>query len=197
MGTKSSSVQQIGEKKDICEKKITIVGEDRLPFYVLTGVVSLVLLFYIPSEASIIDTKKGWFLQPMVGPALGLSIMALFSAIKLAGSVKLLIAVNYRVWFNYMFDAMSESRVPIIVGIVFYVYINSINVIGFFLSTFLFACALLYLSNLLNRFWLLVTFLTTLSILLIFRMGIGLWMEDVWLYGLFPDQLSEFANSYF
>ena len=132
----------------------------------------------------------------MLGPALGLGIMAIFSFVKIISHLKVILSISFAEWSDYLFEVISDSRVPIIISVMFYLYVHTINIIGFFLSTFIFTSILLSLSRLLNRFWLLITFLVTLFILFIFRGAIGLWMEDVWLYQFLPPYLSEFANKY-
>ncbi len=166
------------------------------PFYIFSLAVALILILFIPSEAKWIDTKKGWFLQPMLIPWVGLSVMAVFSFISLIPHLKCIVKTRLGFWLDYIIEALSESRVAIITSVLFFIYINSLNVIGFFLSTYLFVCTLLLLSRLFSRFWLIIALLTTLVIILIFRVAIGLWMEDVWLYEFLPDAWADFANRY-
>ncbi|WP_428035680.1 hypothetical protein [Amphritea sp.] len=180
----------------LCEKQMILSGEDNIPFYVLVILTSIILLCFIPSQASIIDTSKGWFLQPMIGPLVGLSVMTLFSSVMLIGKLKALFSVDLKSWLEYLYDAVSYNRVAVITSVLFYVYIHLLNVTGFFLTTLVFVSLLLALSRLLNRNWFVATFLVTAAIVFIFRYVIGLWMDDVWLYQFLPADWSDFANSY-
>ncbi|MBR9867769.1 MAG: tripartite tricarboxylate transporter TctB family protein [Oceanospirillales bacterium] len=180
----------------LCEKRRLLNGEDNFPFYILVILVSIGLLCFVPSQARIIDTDKGWFLQPMIAPLIGLGIMAIFSLVMVAGKLKEIFSVDLKTWSEYLYDSVSYNRVPVITSVFFYIYIHMLNVTGFFLTTLLFVTVLLALSRLLNRYWFIATFLVTVAIAFIFRYVIGLWMDDVWLYEFLPNDWSDFANSY-
>ncbi|SEQ79285.1 hypothetical protein SAMN03080615_02741 [Amphritea atlantica] len=180
----------------LCDKQMILTGDENIPFYVLVTLISFVLLCLVPSQASIIDTHKGWFLQPMLGPLIGLSIMAFFSCVMLAGKLKALFSIDLKTWSEYLYDALSYNRVAVITSILFHFYIHLLNVTGFFLTTLVFVSLLLALSRLLNRNWFIATFLVSVAIVFIFRYVIGLWMDDVWLYQFLPADWSDFANSY-
>lgn len=156
---------------------------------------SLTLLILLPEQASWINTKRGWYTQPMLGPAVGISILAFFTALRLL--------VSFR-WsclkridpIDSLIDTASNYRVALLSSVLFFLYINTLSFFGFALATLMFVCTLLWLSRLLDRFWFICTFFTTTLLILIFRVGVNVWLPDVWLYGLLPDNWADFANQY-
>lgn len=177
------------------EKDMT-VWDSRSLFYLATFIISIGFILMIPVEAKPIATNKGWFLQPYISPLLGLSVIAVFSAIVVGRKFLFINAFRPLRAIEYVSNLVADNSVAIITSLLFCIYIYSVNKIGFFLSTYLFVCTLLFLSRLLNRFWLIVALLTTILVILIFRVGIGLWLDDVWLYEFLPSQLADFANRY-
>nr|WP_246624623.1 hypothetical protein [Oceanobacter mangrovi] len=167
-----------------------------------------VLLALLPWQASWIDTSKGWYIQPMIGSSLGLVIMTLFAALRVGQAARRVLADRAQSdragqtsmrpdnLINQLACVVLGYRTAIICGLLFLLYIESLSVVGFTLSTLLFITTLLLLSRLLNRFWLLMAVLATAMMVLVFRVGVSVWMPDVWLYGLLPDQLADFANMY-
>lgn len=172
-----------------------VFGKERYPFYIGILLVSLALMILLPSQVTTIEGRN-WYLQPALGPTIGLFIMVLFSFIHVAHILIKAILIPPIYWTEYIYKSISESRVPIITCFLFYIYIKSIGIFGFFLSTLIFICTLLFLTRLLNRFWLTMSIIATVIIILIFRVALGLWMDNVWLYELFPIPISDFLNKY-
>lgn len=169
--------------------------------YWILLIASVILLLLIPEQASWVETKRGWYTQPMMGALLGLSIMAIFSAYRV-------IQFTYgkgNQWRSTAFRqnpleslvALFDSyRTALISSALFYLYIESLSIIGFVPATFIFVTILLWLSRLFNRVWLLATVGTLIALVLIFRVAVSVWLPDVWLYSLLPDYLGDFANRY-
>lgn len=164
-------------------------------------IVSAVLLLLIPDQAAWVDTKRGWYTQPMMGALLGLGIMTIFSAYR----VLQLTRANANQWRSTVFrqnpletlvGLLDSYRTALISSALFFCYIESLSIIGFVLATFIFVTILLWLSRLLNRTWLLATIGTLIAMVLIFRVAVSVWLPDVWLYSLLPDHLADFANRY-
>lgn len=164
-------------------------------------IVSAVLLVLIPDQAAWVETKRGWYTQPMMGALLGLGIMTIFSAYR----VLQLTRNNANQWRSTVFRQnpletlvaiLDSYRTALISSILFFFYIKSLSIIGFVLATFIFVTVLLWLSRLFNRTWLLATIGTLIALVLIFRVAVSVWLPDVWLYSLLPDHLADFANRY-
>jgi cation transport ATPase len=157
--------------------------------------VSATLLWLLPTETQWIDTKRGWYTQPILSPAVGLSILALFSLVRCVQSL----FEDYQHGY-FSIDKLVESaqnyRVALIAAALFFIYVNTLSVVGFFLATLCFVTVLLWLSRLLSVRWFLSALMTTGLLILIFRVGVNVWLPDVALYELLPEQLSIFANQY-
>lgn len=170
--------------------------------YWLFLIASIVLLILAPYQAAWVETKRGWYTQPMMGAVLGLVIMAVFSAyrviqITLDKTNEERIAVFQRNPLETLVGFLDGYRTALISSMMFYLYINSLSLIGFVPATFVFVTVLLWLSRLLNRTWLLAAIGTLIALVLIFRVAVSVWLPEVWLYSFLPDDLADFANRYF
>lgn len=177
------------------EAQLLLRSKARYPLYMSLFLVALGLLVSLPDQVEFLG-DEGWYLQPALGPVIGLGIMLIFSFIYISRAMLQLVRVPLAVWLEYVADLVSQSRVPILTSGLFYLYIHTVGVIGFFLSTFLFITTLVFLTRLLTRFWLAMSLLASVLIVLVFRVGIGLWMDNVWLYDQLPRALSDFCNMY-
>lgn len=169
--------------------------------YWLLLIVSVVLLILIPDQAAWVETKRGWYTQPMMGALLGLGIMAIFSAYRVLQMTR----DHGNRWRSRVFqqnpletlvELLGSYRTALISSVLFYIYIHSLSLIGFVPATFIFVTVLLWLSRLMNRTWLFATIGTLIVLVLIFRVAVSVWLPDVWLYSLLPDAMADFANSY-
>lgn len=189
MNNKNIHIDTIEQDADTtaCDKSYGIY------FGILT--VALILLAFLPWEASWVETRRGWYTQPMFGTALGLIIVALFAAVRVIEALRqnLLQKPNPA---EILAEFLSSYRVALFSSALFFLYINTLSVLGFFLASLFFISTLLWLSRLLNRTWFIASLCTLIAMVLIFRVGVSIWMPDVWLYGLLPDSWSDFANQY-
>lgn len=189
MNTKSSAVDPMTDEIDIK------IEERHFGIYWIILFGAIALLFFLPFEAAWVNTKRGWFIQPMFGAGLGISIVAVFAAVRVIQSIK----SNYLERFNII-EALSETlssyRTALFSAVLFFIYINTLSVFGFVLATLFFVLTLLWLCRLLDRTWLLATLFTLTVMVLIFRVGVSIWLPDVWLYSLLPDHWADIANQY-
>ncbi|GGB84393.1 hypothetical protein GCM10011352_07810 [Marinobacterium zhoushanense] len=161
--------------------------------------VSVLLLCLLPDQAAWVNTKRGWFTQPMVGSALGLSVMAIFSLVRVAQSLKEFrnsAIVRGENTVEMVFDGLESYRTAIASSLLFFLYIQSLTLFGFLLSTVLFTTTLLWLSRLLDRTWFITNLLTVAALIIVFRIILHIWLPDAWLYSLLPDDLADLANQY-
>lgn len=173
----------------------TPISEQGYGIYVGILLFALALLILLPWEASWVDTRRGWYTQPMVGTALGLAILACFALVRvIQGINRQLIRIDNPA--EMLVDFISNYRVAIFSSALFFLYINTLSIFGFFLASLIFISTLLWLSRLLNRTWFLASLGTLIAMVLIFRVGVSVWLPDVWLYGLLPEQWADFANQY-
>jgi len=161
--------------------------------------VSLVLLCLIPDQAAWVDTKRGWYTQPMLGSALGLCVLAIFALVRVVESLK-----DFRNspvgrgenTVEMLFDSLDGYRTALVSSLLFFLYVQSLTLLGFTLSTLIFTSVLLWLSRLLDRTWLISNVLTVAALVIIFRITLHIWLPDAWLYSLLPDNLADLANQY-
>ncbi|WP_421848137.1 hypothetical protein [Marinomonas sp.] len=166
-----------------------------LPFYFAFFCCCALLLYFISDEVRVFS-DKGWYLQPMLGPAIGLSIMTLSSLIKTIQGLAYCRYLSLSVVFQYLIQIVSVHRIAFWAVGAFYVYIHALSVIGFLPSNLVLLLFMLFISKKLDRYWGWIACATAVAIVMIFRVVIGLWMDDVWLYGLLPDAAADFCNMY-
>ncbi|MBN0988546.1 hypothetical protein JW499_08870 [Amphritea sp. ZJ14W] len=156
---------------------------------------TLILLCLLPFQAPLIHTNRGWFLQPMFGSSVGLLLLTIFTSVRVIESLKAGFLKRWNITES-VFDTLSSYRTALISAALFFLYINTLSVLGFVPSTLLFITTLLWMCRLLDRTWFLATLATLTVMVLIFRVGVSLWLPDVWLYSLFPESWADFANQY-
>ena len=163
-------------------------------YWIIFGA-SVLLLCLLPSEAAWVATNRGWYIQPMFGAGLGIALVAMFALIRIIQSIR----CGYLAHLNLvesLTETVASYRTALFSAALFFLYINTLSVLGFVLSTLVFVTTLLWLSRLLNRTWFLATLGTLTAMVLIFRVAVSVWMPDVWLYNLLPDTWADFANQY-
>lgn len=180
-------------------KEISNNKEDELNFdplaYLVLFIGALVLIFFSFNETQWVATNRGWFLQPRVAVLFGLIIFAFFTLIRLI-QYRSLLNFRYSAWPLRLVNFIDDYRTALISSITFLIYLKSLSIFGFALSTLLFVSTLLWFSQLLNRTWFLVSLFTVITLVLIFRVGVSVWLPEAWLYELLPDALADFANQY-
>lgn len=167
--------------------------------YGLLFLVSLVFLCLLPYQAAWVTTDRGWYTQPVLGPALGLGILAIFSLVRIAQAFKHRrgsasgSAGNV---IEMLFDRLENYRTALMSSLLFFLYVRSLSLFGFLLSTVLFISTLLWLCRLFDRTWFFANLLTVAALVIIFRIILHIWFPDAWLYSLLPDNLADLANQY-
>jgi hypothetical protein len=162
-------------------------------WFILAG--SLILLYLLPSQAPWIETSRGWYIQPMFGASFSIFLVAIFASIRVIESIKRGFLKNINP-VEELFETISSYRTAFFSAALFFLYINTLSVLGFVLSTLMFVLTLLWLSRLLELTWVLATLFSIVMMVLIFRVGVNVWLPDVWLYSLLPDSWTDFANQY-
>lgn len=190
MGRKSSSDMNSREMTDEMKEQ-----SRTLPFYFAFFISCVVLLCLMTSEVRIFS-DKGWYLQPMLGPAIGLTVMTILCFVKLLQGAMFFKYVSIASIVQYITRTVSAHRITFWAMGSFYVYVHALSVIGFLLSNLVLLLFMLFISKRLDRFWGPMAVLAAIGIVVVFRMVVGLWMDDVWLYSLLPDAASDFCNMY-
>jgi len=165
-------------------------------FFIITTLVSFYLIYFYKDFTTDITRDHGWYTHPHIAPLFGLCLFALFSTIKLFLVIKP-IKGERKLLESFVFG-LGEYRLVFITAILFFVYINIITVVGFALSTLLFVLLIMWLSRLLSPLWAFNSFIAVALIILIFRVGVNIWIPDVALYeALFSGETLWFMNAYF
>lgn len=184
--------------KSIDEEKLSNTNQkDQIKVfsYLFLFFAGLILIVFLFRETQWVDTSRGWYLQPRITSLFGLGVFMFFVTVRVIQYNKRKIVEL--LLMPYIFpDLLERYRAAAVSSFVFLIFITSLSIIGFALSTFLFLVTLLWLSRLLNINWFFITLITVLVLVLIFRVGVNLWFPDVWLYELLPTKLSDFANQY-
>lgn len=164
-------------------------------FFLVMTIVSVYLIFTYQSHTIEIKRDHGWYTEPYVAPLFGLGILALFSFIKLMLLIRPI--EGEKALLESFVESLSSYYMVVITGVLFFVYVNAITVVGFTLSTMLFVLSIVWLSRLMSPIWVLNTVIAVALIILIFRVGVNIWISDVALYEtLFSGQTLWFMNKY-
>lgn len=163
--------------------------------YWLILLIAIGLVAMLHDQVIWVNGKRGWYTQPAIAPAAGLGILLCFTLIRLLVSFK----VSSLKLFDpveALFEGLGNYRTALFSSFLFFIYIQSLSVMGFVIATVIFVTTLLWISRLLNWFWFSCTLGTVFILVLIFRVAISFWLPDVWLYSLLPDEWADFANQY-
>ncbi|MDQ6437493.1 tripartite tricarboxylate transporter TctB family protein [Mesorhizobium sp. LHD-90] len=150
--------------------------------------VVLVLLALAPLATRAQPVGKGWYLAPINWPVFSLGMAALAGAAIVWPFVKAwrgapdpaAFRANALWAFGGMGFAIEHS-------IYFCVYLLAVAWVGFTIATVVFMQFIVWRSGLRGRRWVFVSFVVAIAIVLIFRLGIGLWFPLSPLLKLFPS----------
>lgn len=171
-------------------------GEYNYLFHTALVIFAASLLLVIDRQTHHLPDKE-WYLQPWLGAGIGLSLLLVFSLVSALKGMCYLFRIPASGYAGYVLAVISRHRVALFTSILFYLYTLAIPVIGFAPSTWMLTSILVAATRLANRFWMFMALVSTLAIDIIFRVAIGLWMDDVWLYEQLPDAMADFLNLYF
>lgn len=164
-------------------------------FFLIITLISIYLIVTFDSHTIDIKRDHGWYTRPYVAPLFGLGILAFFSFIKLILVIRPIEGEKSLV--ESFVESLGSYRMVAITGALFFVYVNAITVVGFTISTTLFVLSIVWLSRLMSPIWALNTLIAVMLIILIFRVGVNIWIPDVALYEkLFSGQTLWFMNKY-
>jgi len=163
-------------------------------FFAAVGVGGLALL---PFQTRIAPGDEGWFTQPWLMPLLTLGLLSAVSLIyvvilwrsgEFARSKMTGTALAGEVWIWLKSAEFFAWYVA---------YIVLLGVIGYGLSTFLFVACLGLRVGLRQPKWLLAALGATLAMVLLFRLGLEIWVPPADLYDLLPKTVAVFLQRYF
>ena len=163
----------------------------------LTCLLSIGLLMVAPWAAKPVPEGKLWFLAPVNWPALALLVMAVTAGVLAVPFVRDLTNSKDRPGLISRAGwAFSGMHVDLVYGALFCGYLVLLNVVGFAVATWMFSQICVSLSGLRGAKWWLRTFVFTTALVLILRVGMGLWFPQPVLFNLLPHALGLFCSRY-
>ena len=171
----------------------------RLPpvslFFAISG---LCLIALAPWQVKWVGQARGWFTQPAFAPLMGLAVMTVFACARAVMHYRHDASSQYRAALHEHVSAfIAVYRIPAIIAAFFMIYLSVISVIGFAPASLVFLLSVLWLTDLANRYWCIVTVIAVIALVVIFRVTLGLWLPDAALYEFLPAYWRDLANAYF
>ena len=166
--------------------------KNRYIVVVLYWIISVVLLLLLPIATVSPPEGVGWYSAPWLAPLIGISIMC--------------IGFSMYLWYhkniykkNISIYAISDivRFAPVFkISVLFILYILSIVYLGYFVSTLTFSFICLYHTGLCGKKYVVLSVLFTITVIVIFRVALKIWLPTPEWYGVLPDVLSAFFMRY-
>jgi hypothetical protein len=158
--------------------------------------VAAILLMLAPLATRPQPLGKGWYLAPVTWPAICLG-MAIIAGLIL--SVRFISAHRgahdrpvFRQDAAWAFGGLGQA---LEYGAWFCVYLIGVGYLGFAIATVIFLEFVVWRAGLRGRKWMLTAFAVAVAIILIFRLGIGLWFPLPPLFKLLPPWIGNTFGS--
>ncbi|MEM7117153.1 MAG: tripartite tricarboxylate transporter TctB family protein [Chloroflexota bacterium] len=161
-------------------------------FYGIMAVISIVLLLLLPIETEPGPAEQGWWTQPILMPAISLvffAITAVFLFIQHLLSVRKHGAPHDR---DTVRAELFQWAQPLEIFVYYVIYIYLLGIVGYFLSSFIFAAGVGWRVGLRSRRWVWAALFFTLGITALFRWGLSIWFPSAALFELLPGGLRIF-----
>ncbi len=159
------------------------------------ALMALGLLICAPFVSKPVPDGRAWFLAPVNWPALALATMALTAAI-LAMPFMRGLATGGRDFWTKVRGAYEGLGSDLIYGVLFCGYLALLGVLGFTISTWIFAQVCVTWSGLRGWRWWLATLVFVAVMVLLLRVGLGLWFPHAWLFDVLPRPFGNLASRY-
>lgn len=165
---------------------------NRLESLVLTLLFTVIssCLFAILTDATRSNARGGWWTQPWLMPALALGVLALSNVLTLARTLADLranpLSLEER---TEGLAALWSWLKPLEFLIYFGGYVWIIQHTGYAVGTALYVALLLWRSGLTQLRWILSGIGLVVFMILVFRVGLGVWMPAPDFYDLFPKAI--------
>jgi hypothetical protein len=163
--------------------------------FAAVSAVLLVLLFVATKSGS---ANAGWWTRPALAPGVALGLLLLANGLSLLRAFAELRAApaTREEWADARAKVLGWLR-PIEFLAYFAAYLLAIHTIGYLGATLAFVLWLLVRVGLRSAGWLLAGVVLVTLLILIFRMGLGVWMPAPPLYDIFPDHVREILIRWF
>ena len=161
-------------------------------FLGLTMIVAIGLVLMIPIETSAPPDGQGWWTHP--------ALMPTFSLVFFAATACLLFFQHVRAARKHGVQndraAVSAELIewvkPFEFFIYYFIYIWLLGIIGYFLSSAIFAVAVGLRVGLNSKRWIYAAIIFALALTALFRWGLNIWFPAPWLFELLPGGLRIF-----
>ncbi len=163
--------------------------------FAAVSAVLLGLLFVATRQGS---ANAGWWTRPALAPGVALALLLLANFLSLLRAVSDLrtAPATAEEWVDARAKILGWLK-PFEFLAYFVVYLWAIHTIGYFGATLAFVLWLMVRVGLRSPGWLLAGVALVTLLILIFRMGLGVWMPAPPLYDIFPDNVREILIRWF
>ncbi len=160
-------------------------------------VIALVLLVLVPFATRTQPADKAWFLSPRNTPLLGIAMIGLPALVL---SLRLLrgwrAAADPRAYLARACWAFGDLAPAIGYTLLFCAYMALVAWIGFALSTLIFGQVCLWFAGLRGARWALWNLVFTVVLVLVLRVGLGLWFPYAPIWSWLPAGIGNAIGPY-
>lgn len=163
---------------------------ESLALTLIFTVISIALLATITIATRHGPEASGWWTRPALAPGVALALLVFANGLTLWRDL-----ADLRVTPATAAER-AEARIKILGWLrtieylaYFAIYLFALQHLGYFPATLIFILGLLVRTGLRSLNWLIVGVLTSVALVLIFRVGLGVWMPAPEVYDLFPDAM--------
>jgi hypothetical protein len=179
--------------EDETEEVVTPEAEG-MAVTVLLGI-TLVLMLLAPFATRPQPVGKAWYLAPINWPLFSLGIAAVAGAVLAWRFLRAWRAApDAGVYRTNALSAFGGLAFALEYSLYFCAYLIAVGWVGFGIATLVFLQFVVWRAGLRGRSWVLATVLVTIAIVVIFRLGIGLWFPLAPLFKLFPAWVGNFLG---
>ncbi len=167
-------------------------------FYSLMLLFAVGGLLLLPIATSSGPSKQGWWTQPIFMPALTLSIIVVPALILCWRHFRSMRAnPDLRPGSRATRVELWQWLKPVEFFVYYVLYIWLLSLIGYFLSSLIFILLLSWRVGLRSKTWMLIALLFAITLVALFRWGLGVWVPQADLYELFPKDMRIFLMKNF
>ena len=166
---------------------------NRLESLALTAIftaISVVLLATISLATRYGPENSGWWTRPALAPGMALALLVFANVLTLwrdFAALRTYPATDAE-WAEARANILGWFKPLEYLGY-FSVYLFALQHLGYFPATLIFINGLLFRSGLRSARWMLTGALASVALVLIFRVGLGVWMPAPEVYDLFPNAM--------
>ncbi|WP_126974743.1 tripartite tricarboxylate transporter TctB family protein [Frigidibacter oleivorans] len=160
-------------------------------------IVAIALLLLAPMATQSQPEGRGWYLAPVAWPLVSLGMAAIAGLVLAWGFLRDLGRSQDRTAFLSQAGwAFGGSAQAIEYALYFCVYLAAVSWLGFGIATLIFLVFVTWRAGLRGRKWVLTACCVTAGIVLVFRVGIGLWFPLAPVFELLPDWLGNTLGTF-